>query len=106
MYDLSPMLVQITEHRRSFFHFLTGVCAIVGGVFTGKHNPLQAGNVRKYVNTVLTLGSKLHHMPLTCLQCKGTALHCTVHPLSAPDVLLVGSVPPTLHGMHGQAMQS
>ena len=36
MYDMSPMMVQITEHRRSFLHFLTGVCAIVGGVFTGK----------------------------------------------------------------------
>ena len=34
MYDLSPMMVQLTEHRRSFAHFLTGVCAIVGGVFT------------------------------------------------------------------------
>ncbi|XP_064381837.1 endoplasmic reticulum-Golgi intermediate compartment protein 3-like [Halichondria panicea] len=34
MYDLSPMMVQLTEHRRSFTHFLTGVCAIVGGVFT------------------------------------------------------------------------
>ena len=30
----SPMMVQLTEHRRSFTHFLTGVCAIVGGVFT------------------------------------------------------------------------
>ena len=43
MYDLSPMMVQITEHRRSFFHFLTGVCAIVGGVFTGEHMPVQTG---------------------------------------------------------------
>ena len=34
MYDLSPMMVQLTEHKRSFTHFLTGVCAIVGGVFT------------------------------------------------------------------------
>lgn len=34
MYDLSPMMVQMTEHRRSLTHFLTGVCAIVGGVFT------------------------------------------------------------------------
>lgn len=34
MYDLSPMMVQLTEHRRSLTHFLTGVCAIVGGVFT------------------------------------------------------------------------
>ena len=106
MYDLSPMLVQITEHRRSFFHFLTGVCAIVGGVFTGKHKPLQTGTVcsgfaltnyiRKYVNTVLTLGSKFHHRPLTCLQCK-RHYTATVHPLPAPDVLLVESVPPTAH---------
>ncbi|XP_047144918.1 endoplasmic reticulum-Golgi intermediate compartment protein 3 isoform X1 [Hydra vulgaris] len=34
LYDLSPMLVQYTEKRRSFTHFLTGVCAIIGGVFT------------------------------------------------------------------------
>ncbi|XP_065063686.1 endoplasmic reticulum-Golgi intermediate compartment protein 3-like isoform X2 [Rhopilema esculentum] len=34
LYELSPMLVQYTEKRRSFMHFLTGVCAIVGGVFT------------------------------------------------------------------------
>ena len=34
MYDLSPMMVQLTEHQRSLTHFLTGVCAIVGGVFT------------------------------------------------------------------------
>ncbi len=27
-------MVQLTEHRRSLTHFLTGVCAIVGGVFT------------------------------------------------------------------------
>ena len=34
MYDLSPMMVQLTEHKKSLAHFLTGVCAIVGGVFT------------------------------------------------------------------------
>lgn len=34
LYDLSPLLVQLTEHRRSFAHFLTGICAIIGGVFT------------------------------------------------------------------------
>lgn len=28
------MMVQLTEHRRSLAHFLTGVCAIVGGIFT------------------------------------------------------------------------
>ncbi|XP_035659537.1 endoplasmic reticulum-Golgi intermediate compartment protein 3-like [Branchiostoma floridae] len=34
LYELSPMMVQFTEKQRSFMHFLTGVCAIVGGVFT------------------------------------------------------------------------
>ena len=34
LYELSPMLIQYSEKRRSFMHFLTGVCAIVGGVFT------------------------------------------------------------------------
>lgn len=34
LYDLSPMMVQLTEHRHSLTHFLTGICAIVGGVFT------------------------------------------------------------------------
>jgi len=34
MYDLSPIMVKYTEKQRSFSHFLTSVCAIVGGVFT------------------------------------------------------------------------
>lgn len=34
MFDISPILVQLSEHRRSFMHFLTSVCAIIGGVFT------------------------------------------------------------------------
>lgn len=34
LYEFSPMMVQYTESRRSFMHFLTGVCAIVGGIFT------------------------------------------------------------------------
>eukprot|EP00656_Telonema_subtile_P017491 TRINITY_DN19383_c0_g1_i2.p1 TRINITY_DN19383_c0_g1~~TRINITY_DN19383_c0_g1_i2.p1 ORF type:complete len:212 (-),score=51.64 TRINITY_DN19383_c0_g1_i2:335-970(-) len=33
-YDLSPMQVMVLETTRSFTHFLTSVCAIVGGVFT------------------------------------------------------------------------
>ena len=33
-YEISPMLVTYTETRKSFTSFLTGVCAIVGGVFT------------------------------------------------------------------------
>jgi len=34
MYELSPIMVTFTETRKSFAHFLTGVCAIIGGVFT------------------------------------------------------------------------
>ena len=34
VYELSPMLIQYTERRRSFMHFMTGVCAIIGGIFT------------------------------------------------------------------------
>ncbi|KAI3978513.1 hypothetical protein MKX01_015688 [Papaver californicum] len=33
-YDLSPIKVTFTEGHVSFLHFLTNVCAIVGGVFT------------------------------------------------------------------------
>lgn len=33
-YDLSAIKVVYAEERSSFVHFLTGVCAIVGGVFT------------------------------------------------------------------------
>eukprot|EP00271_Cylindrocystis_brebissonii_P013203 TRINITY_DN32853_c0_g1_i1.p1 TRINITY_DN32853_c0_g1~~TRINITY_DN32853_c0_g1_i1.p1 ORF type:complete len:390 (+),score=61.40 TRINITY_DN32853_c0_g1_i1:291-1460(+) len=33
-YDLSPIKVKFSEQRISFLHFLTNVCAIVGGVFT------------------------------------------------------------------------
>lgn len=32
-YDLSPIKVRIQEQRASFLHFLTNVCAIVGGIF-------------------------------------------------------------------------
>jgi hypothetical protein len=33
-YDLSPIMVRYVEQRKSFLHFLTSVCAVVGGVFT------------------------------------------------------------------------
>ncbi|XP_068642229.1 uncharacterized protein [Aristolochia californica] len=33
-YDLSPIKVTFTEQHVSFLHFLTNVCAIVGGIFT------------------------------------------------------------------------
>lgn len=33
-YELSPMMIRYTEKNRSFLHFLTSVCAIIGGIFT------------------------------------------------------------------------
>ncbi|XP_069160300.1 endoplasmic reticulum-Golgi intermediate compartment protein 3-like [Procambarus clarkii] len=33
-YELSPMMVKYTEKHKSLGHFLTGVCAVIGGVFT------------------------------------------------------------------------
>ncbi|XP_058072629.1 protein disulfide isomerase-like 5-4 [Magnolia sinica] len=33
-FELSPMQVLITETQKSFSHFITNVCAIIGGVFT------------------------------------------------------------------------
>lgn len=33
-FELSPMQVLVTENPRSFSHFITNVCAIIGGVFT------------------------------------------------------------------------
>lgn len=33
-YQLSPITVNFASSKRSFAHFLTGVCAIIGGVFT------------------------------------------------------------------------
>ena len=34
LYDMSPITVRFTEVRKSFMHFLTNVCAIIGGVIT------------------------------------------------------------------------
>lgn len=33
-FDISPIKVQFKEERRSFAHFLTQLCAIIGGVYT------------------------------------------------------------------------
>lgn len=33
LYDLSPITVEITERRRNFFHFITRLCAVLGGTF-------------------------------------------------------------------------
>ena len=33
-FDFAPMVVIYTQTQRSLLHFLTSVCAIIGGVFT------------------------------------------------------------------------
>lgn len=33
-YELSPLMVKYTQKQQSLGHFLTNVCAIIGGVFT------------------------------------------------------------------------
>jgi len=33
-YDLSPIRVDLRESSKSYLHFLTNICAIIGGVFT------------------------------------------------------------------------
>ncbi|XP_031228309.1 endoplasmic reticulum-Golgi intermediate compartment protein 3 isoform X1 [Mastomys coucha] len=45
LYELSPMMVKLTEKHRSFTHFLTGVCAIIGGMFTGVHSRVASSAV-------------------------------------------------------------
>ena len=34
IYDLSPIMVHVTEQSKSFLHFLTSLCSIIGGIFT------------------------------------------------------------------------
>jgi len=54
MYDLSPIMVKFTERTKSFAHFLTGVCAIIGGVFT------VAGLIDSLIyNSLRTIGKKM-----------------------------------------------
>eukprot|EP01051_Picozoa_sp_SAG22_P030906 SAG22_NODE_12238_length_451_cov_0.579545_1_plen_82_part_10 len=33
-YDVSPIMVHYTETKTPFYHFLTEICAIVGGAIT------------------------------------------------------------------------
>jgi len=33
-YEISPIMVKYSEKAKSFGHFATGVCAIIGGIFT------------------------------------------------------------------------
>jgi hypothetical protein len=33
-YDISPILIKISQHKENYFHFFVQICAIVGGMFT------------------------------------------------------------------------
>ncbi|RKO97708.1 hypothetical protein CXG81DRAFT_15256 [Caulochytrium protostelioides] len=44
-FDISPMLITYTEYKKPLSHFLTDVCAIVGGIFT------VAGIINSFVYT-------------------------------------------------------
>lgn len=47
MYDFSPIKVEVVEMRKSFFHFIVQLCAIIGGVFT------VAGLISTFVDDVV-----------------------------------------------------
>lgn len=36
IYEFGPMLIKYSEQHRSTLHFLTNLCAIIGGILTGK----------------------------------------------------------------------
>lgn len=42
LYDLSPITVTIREERRSFLHFLTRLCAVLGGTFALTGMPVSS----------------------------------------------------------------
>ncbi|EOA16467.1 hypothetical protein CARUB_v10004621mg [Capsella rubella] len=52
-FELSPMQVLITENSKSFSHFITNVCAIIGGVFT------VAGILDSILHHTMTLMKKI-----------------------------------------------
>eukprot|EP00252_Welwitschia_mirabilis_P004334 TRINITY_DN14664_c0_g1_i1.p1 TRINITY_DN14664_c0_g1~~TRINITY_DN14664_c0_g1_i1.p1 ORF type:complete len:484 (+),score=84.52 TRINITY_DN14664_c0_g1_i1:274-1725(+) len=52
-FELSPMQVLITENSKSFSHFLTNVCAIIGGVFT------VAGIIDSMLHNVMRMLKKI-----------------------------------------------
>ncbi|CAF2107284.1 protein disulfide-isomerase 5-4 [Brassica napus] len=52
-FELSPMQVLITENSKSFSHFITNICAIIGGVFT------VAGILDSILHQTMTLMKKI-----------------------------------------------
>ncbi|CAI5459817.1 unnamed protein product [Closterium sp. Yama58-4] len=55
LYDLSPIAVSITESHRSFFHFLTRLCAVLGGTFA------LTGMLDRWVYSLLQLINRPRH---------------------------------------------
>ncbi|CAI5521234.1 unnamed protein product [Closterium sp. Naga37s-1] len=55
LYDLSPIAVSITESHRSFFHFLTRLCAVLGGTFA------LTGMLDRWVYSLLQLFNRPRH---------------------------------------------
>ncbi|GJP41144.1 hypothetical protein CLOM_g828 [Closterium sp. NIES-68] len=55
LYDLSPIAVSITESHRSFFHFLTRLCAVLGGTFA------LTGMLDRWVYSLLQLVNRPRH---------------------------------------------
>lgn len=47
LYDLSPITVTIKEERRSFLHFITRLCAVLGGTFA------VTGMLDRWINRLL-----------------------------------------------------
>jgi hypothetical protein len=58
-YELSPIMVKFIEQKKSFTHFLTSCCAIIGGIFT------VAGLIDSFVYKYYTLYKKMQINKLT-----------------------------------------
>ena len=89
VYDISPFMVVVSKKSTPFFEFLTGLCAIVGGVFT-----VCAGGqgVASFTNCVVLdsgfLSSSLRCVAwLTCPCCGAGGRHRQL-----PPVLLLEKV--------------
>eukprot|EP00850_Spirogloea_muscicola_P018367 SM000167S02980 [mRNA] locus=s167:272820:275057:- [translate_table: standard] len=52
VYDLSPVTVSITERRRNLLHFITRLCAVLGGTFA------FSGMLDRWLHKVLQVSSK------------------------------------------------
>jgi hypothetical protein len=76
-YELSPIMVQFTEERKSLLHFLTQLCAILGGVFT------VSGMLDRVVSHIYTIHTYTHsHIYLHVQSCITHILGCHVLSLS------------------------